>query len=399
MSSIQSSPHPGSSFRLVNLALAMSALMGLLGAIGVLPTIVPARWLLRPHVAEAALPHLEQFVARIGINLWLPASVLMLVFCLFGLHRRRPTPDLRWPAIVLAATWIASVLLTVVTVALQGGKGGGLMLMLVGAWLKPVYTLLALGAVVAACLELRNLWRDPAPAPSSVPLGVIAWALLPPVLSVLPLLNTARATATATATATASPAATASDRPGETSPEWQAVCATAGMRLEGRVAGPVTSLARDWDPAEGNDSPGRDRLDLDASGRVVDRLGGPRDPVSEKVMAFAFTEGPSDSPFWGMASIDPYKRYYRFPPPPAPYYGVDELSADLLAHYHVESVPGSPVGVTPWRRHTITLTDRRSGERLGELTYVFDQANRRACGANIGNTISVDSFIYDAIHR
>jgi hypothetical protein len=47
----------------------------------------------------------------------------------------------------------------------------------------------------------------------------------------------------------------------------------------------------------------------------------------------------------------------------------------------------------------LTVTDRRSQARLGEMRYVVDLANRRACGANFGHLISHDAFIWDAIDR
>lgn len=76
------------------------------------------------------------------------------------------------------------------------------------------------------------------------------------------------------------------------------------------------------------------------------------------------------------------------------------MSADVLATYRVDTLPGSTDPNRPWRRHTISLTDRRSGAVLGEMIHVLDGEDwGRACGANTDTAISELAFFYDAINR
>ena len=72
----QVGPMP-SSWRLVNLALGLAALLSFAGASGLLPSLVLSRWLLAPWFTTSSTAAVSSFavlVARIGINLWLPAS-------------------------------------------------------------------------------------------------------------------------------------------------------------------------------------------------------------------------------------------------------------------------------------------------------------------------------------
>lgn len=100
--------------------------------------------------------------------------------------------------------------------------------------------------------------------------------------------------------------------------------------------------------------------------------------------------------FWRIRTRDDSRRsaYYRFPKRHA-YYGIDSFSADLLAFLEVDT-RGEPRGPV---RYKWTLTDRRSDAVLGVYTYVVDRFNKRACGANIGNSVSLVAFIHTAIHH
>ena len=84
-----------------------------------------------------------------------------------------------------------------------------------------------------------------------------------------------------------------------------------------------------------------------------------------------------------------------------PYYGVDQLSADVVAFVDVDNpdeLRKAPIyqGAI---RYQITLTDRRSGAVLGTQVFVVDRLNHRECGANVGNTINPPAFIVDTITR
>lgn len=105
----------------------------------------------------------------------------------------------------------------------------------------------------------------------------------------------------------------------------------------------------------------------------------------------------------GAATINPTAPYYRFPAFSAqqPYYGVDKLSADVLAYLDVNK-PDEYRKAPKYQgaiRYQIKLTDRRSGAVLGVQTYVVDRLNHRACGVNVDSAISPSAFIFDAINR
>jgi hypothetical protein len=124
----------------------------------------------------------------------------------------------------------------------------------------------------------------------------------------------------------------------------------------------------------------------------------PNSAEAKKKLSFEFTESRRDAGRSGAATINPNATYYHFPESSSkqPFYGVDSLSADVLAFFDFNKLDEqrkAPV------RYQLTLTDRRSGAVLGVQTYVVDEVNKRACGANIVNTISQAAFIYDAINR
>ena len=84
-----------------------------------------------------------------------------------------------------------------------------------------------------------------------------------------------------------------------------------------------------------------------------------------------------------------------------PYYGVESLSADVLAYLDVDKpdeIRKAPINQGAIR-YQLTLSDRRSGAILGVQTFVVDRINNRACGANVDKNISQEAFIYDAINR
>ena len=188
-------------------------------------------------------------------------------------------------------------------------------------------------------------------------------------------------------------------------PEFINLCKTAGVKLLEKPVAPVRSIAYDWDPQRLKGRPHVDRFELDGDGRIG-VIGGfsERNSVeAQKKNIFEFTEIRRDSYRSGAASQNPSAPYYRFTDlsTKQPYYGVDNLSADVLAYLDVDNpdeLRKAPIkqGVI---RYQLTLSDRRSGAILGVQTFVVDRINNRACGANVGNNISQNAFIYDAINR
>ena len=185
-------------------------------------------------------------------------------------------------------------------------------------------------------------------------------------------------------------------------PEFTALCKNVGVKLLAKPVAPVRSIAYDVDPKRISGWSGASRVEVDEDGRTLGFGGFSKRNSTEatKVASFEFTERRAGDGA-GAATINPSAPYYRFPAIQQPYYGINELSADVQAFLDVDKP--DEYRKAPIRqgaiRYQITLTDRRSGAVLGVQTYVVDRLNHRACGVNVGSVISQSAFIFDAINR
>jgi hypothetical protein len=186
--------------------------------------------------------------------------------------------------------------------------------------------------------------------------------------------------------------------------EFTALCKDAGVKLFEKPAAPVRSIAYDFDPKRISGWSGASRVKVDEDGRTLGFGGLSKRNSAEatKVASFEFTERRAADGA-GAASINPSAPYYHFPSRGTnqPYYGVDDLSADVLAFLDVDKPDEyrkAPIGQGAIR-YQITLTDQRSGAVLGVQVFVVDRLNNRACGVNVDNVISPPAFVFDAINR
>ena len=186
--------------------------------------------------------------------------------------------------------------------------------------------------------------------------------------------------------------------------EFTALCKDAGVRLFEKPVAPVRSIAYNFNPKRISGWSGAERVEVDENGRTLGFGGFSKRNSAEatKVASFEFTERRKGDGA-GAATINPSAPYYHFPTRGTnqPYYGVDDLSADVLAFLDVDKPDEyrkAPI-MQGAIRYRITLTDRRSGAVLGEQVFVVDRLNNRACGVNVDNVISPSAFIYDAINR
>lgn len=191
---------------------------------------------------------------------------------------------------------------------------------------------------------------------------------------------------------------------GHETPEFTALCKDVGVKLLEKPVAPVRSITYDVDPKRISGWSGASRVEVDEDGRILGFGGFSKRNSTEaaKAASFEFTERRAGDGA-GAATINPSAPYYRFPASSTkqPYYGVDELSADVRAVLDVDKP--DEYRKAPIRqgaiRYQITLTDRRSGAVLGVQTYVVDRLNHRACGVNVDSVISPSAFIFDAINR
>jgi hypothetical protein len=183
--------------------------------------------------------------------------------------------------------------------------------------------------------------------------------------------------------------------------EFKALCKDAGVKLFEKPVAPVRSIAYDFNPKRIWGWSGATRVEVDEDGRTLG-FGGfsyRNSAEASKESRFEFTERRAGDGA-GRATINPSAPYYHFPTN-QPYYGVDHLSADILAFLDVDKPDEyrkAPIAQGAIR-YQITLTDRRSGAVLGEQVFVVDRLNHRACGVNVDNVISPSAFIFDAINR
>ncbi|MDZ4099376.1 MAG: hypothetical protein U1E13_11875 [Methylophilaceae bacterium] len=163
-------------------------------------------------------------------------------------------------------------------------------------------------------------------------------------------------------------------------PEFVALCKTSGVEIIDKPKSPVHSIAYDWDPKRLKGRPPLHRIELDEDGRIL-VIGGfskPNSLEAKKKSNFEFTETRSKN-----------------------FYEAANLHGDVLAYLDVDNP--TELNKAPVKRgaikYRLTLSDQRTGAKLGTYTFVIDQLNGRACGVSVDNIISPDAFIYDVINQ
>ena len=167
-------------------------------------------------------------------------------------------------------------------------------------------------------------------------------------------------------------------------------CKSAGATFTKLPASPVRSIAYDWNTTY---SPPFNRFEVRFGTRITS-LGRSDFPYPKSI---EFTER-KRSNLEGRPAQGPDGPYIRFPRAGA-YYGIPGLSADVLVYSRVGpeeelTKAESEQGIV---RYEVTVTDRRTDERLASLRYVIDAKQRRGCGLTGENTMSERSFVLKAI--
>ena len=376
--------------RLVNLALAISALLTFAGTVGFASWSLPSRWILDQWMlpsAIAAAPHIFLFLARVGLNLLLPGVVVLLMFCWGQLHRRQVRPIRLRSSIALTLAWLSHVLATAVPFIAATTAEPGAAMFVFGLLLLPVFAGILLFGLIAAVNEYSVIQESPT-APDPRPADqALAVAISLPVLLVLPMLFAPKPPAGSTR---------AQNR------EFETLCQQTGVRFLGKPAAPVRSVAFDWDPSVITRNPFLYAVKVNEKGRIGG-IGGFSPGESNKPLDFDYTEQRRDTPYQVGAAPRPRPPLQRQPGRnrPVEWVQVDEPGADLLAYLDADRPSElrkaeSMQGIV---RYRVTLTDRRSNVAIAEYVYVVDRINNRACGMNDGNYISLKVFLYDAIQQ
>lgn len=167
------------------------------------------------------------------------------------------------------------------------------------------------------------------------------------------------------------------------SPEFLAACKTSGPIYLTRPAARVESIAYDWLPT--SHPPSSNYFEMDKRGNISGRRGG----IASFGAPIKFTEGRcchfEGSPTNG---VGPYIRR----PSDGNYFGVTELTADVLVTY---SVSHADVNGEKKRLEIVNLAvkDRRDGRELATHRYVIDHELQRGCGAVSTGVMSERDFV------
>lgn len=371
-----------SSWRLVNLALGIAALIGFVRGMGMFP-FSPWRWLSPGIFTQGRLeelPSTSLLVAQLGLDYYLLVSLILLAFILTNTHRKLAAPKSPKAVGGLIAVWVTYLVLACVGAWIRAQDAGdgaaGAMMFVVGLWLSPVILFALIAGVGGAMKELRALNAQPAGVSCSTR-ALFAWMLGPLLLSVLPVIM-------------------ASSHPLERSmsenKRYKTLCTKTSLDLLAEPAGPVRSIAFDWGPGYSAYSVPfyRQRYRLSPEGRILSTAG-LVDPMYDgdgHHAQFDFIEIRMDRP------ADPAMPYQRQLRGDRTFYTAPSLTADVVAMLQADAAKESSA-----TGYQLTLTDRRSGEVLGAYTYVLDTKNRRACGSNAKGYIDPMGFINDAISR
>ncbi len=393
-------PIKPSSWRLINLALASSSFLSLAGSLANLPLLKPSHWLLSQWHSQSsmnAVSPIASWAIHIGVDLFLPASVLIVVFLSMGSHRKLGVPEVKYTTVGLTLAWVIWLVFQVVTLFITNkygrGENAALVMFVMGMYVAPLagpfVLILILWSLLLSWKEYKALYMHHVLSSPYIPVSLILWSIIPPVLLAIPALFD-----------TSNPLI----RTDKQNEFFSTQCQGVGVRLEERPIIPVRSLAYDWNPKKLSGRPAVERIEMDRWGRIRIFGGFPKQNSEEQQQkpVFEFTESRTPGHF-GRAAVNPNAPYYHFPNinTNQPYYGVNTLSADVVAFIDVSKPEQlqktfSQQGAV---RYTITLTDQRTLQVLGVQNYVVDHMNKLACGANIGHTISQSVFIYDAINR
>lgn len=169
-----------------------------------------------------------------------------------------------------------------------------------------------------------------------------------------------------------------------------AECKSMGPTYQKLPSSPVRSIAYDWD---GKHHPTFNHFEVRYGTRITS-MGRSNFPHPRPI---EFVErkrsGLEGTPAHG--SDAPYIRF----PNSGEYYGIPALTADVLVHYRMtpEDEMRKAATLQGPVLYEITVTDRRTQERLASLRYTIDAKQRRGCGLTESSEMSERKFVLRAV--
>lgn len=167
-------------------------------------------------------------------------------------------------------------------------------------------------------------------------------------------------------------------------------CKSAGPKYKRRPTDPVRSVAFTWDTSI---SPTFNQFSVSQGTRMTSY--GRFDPTYREL--FDYIEKKSYAP-GGVPNQGQDEPYIRFPQS-GDYYGIPELTADILVHYKIspESELRKAANDQGIVKYLVTIIDRRTHEELATLQYAVDAKNRRGCGLTSDRGLSVHEFVLSSL--
>lgn len=173
------------------------------------------------------------------------------------------------------------------------------------------------------------------------------------------------------------------------SPEFAAVCRTAGPTFLAQPNLPVRSIAYDWTDTH---PPLINFFVAASNGHLKELRGGLG--LAAYPAQIKFTESRCCR-FEGRPTngVGPF---IRRPNSDAEYFGVTELTADVLVRIEQRAI-GPQDATNNLVRVDLSVVDRRDGQRLATLRYAVDQRKRRGCGTTSGDVMDERAFVLQAV--
>lgn len=170
--------------------------------------------------------------------------------------------------------------------------------------------------------------------------------------------------------------------------EFQQACQTAGSRYHAKSLHPVESIAYDWEPDA--HPPEINHFNIDSNGRATDI--GSRLPLLRYPASVKFSESRCCQ-FSGPPTnrVGPYIRHTR-----SDYYGITELTADVLVTYKTTRVP-QVSSKSPLSQVDIEVRSRRDAKILATHRYFIDRQSHRGCGETSSGVMDETSFVLKAL--
>ncbi|WP_338622367.1 hypothetical protein [Agarivorans sp. OAG1] len=384
---------PASAFRLFNLALALPALFSIFAIllnISFLHLIIDKHFIILPSVWSSTPSGIKMLTA-ISVNIWLPAFLIVGIFISFSFHRKAiMSPPFR-RHLSIASIWIVALFFEALALKYKGMNHGGLFMIGSVFLALPFVILVTIVGSSSVLKEIESFRQAPRIFDPFFPASILLWALPIPLftlmlISLLSVLSW-------------SPVSLS----WKMNKDFHKLCEDTGVEYFARPSGKVRSVAYLSTLNQEVVDSKHAEIVLNQEGRLKRTLYEAYGDRFERELTLKLSEGESDLVRVEEVTLKLEEPFYGAPQSLTNTVdsGVDAVEADILVYYNIEQAlyEARRLKWSGPKHYTIEISDRRSDELLGVMRYVIDRSNRRACGANLDNTIDEDYFVVTALTR